>query len=126
MAGDPTRVQQVLVNLVGNAIKFTGRGGVKVVLRPQEATSHARVRLAFDVIDTGIGIDREVKDRIFDWFESHAGGSEHRGAGLGLSLVRSFVELHGGTVSVDSTLGQGTTVSVSFPLNQHAHRTAAE
>jgi len=52
-------------------------------------------------------------------------GSEHRGTGLGLSLVRSFVELHGGSVTIDSTLGQGTTVTCVFPIEQTAHRSAA-
>jgi len=67
-----------------------------------------------------------VKDKVFDWFETNANGSRHRGAGLGLSLVRSFVELHGGRVIVDSAVGQGTTVTCEFPTGQGAHRSAAE
>ena len=55
----------------------------------------------FTVTDHGPGIPPEVQDKVFDWFETHSLGSHHRGAGLGLSLVRSFVELHGGTVSID-------------------------
>jgi signal transduction histidine kinase len=66
-----------------------------------------------------------MKDRVFGWFESHSLGSRHRGAGLGLSLVRSFVELHGGTVRLDSTPGRGTTVICRFPLDQAAERSAA-
>ena len=62
---------------------------------------------------------------MFDWFETHSHGSRHRGAGLGLSIVRSFVELHGGTVTLDSAVGQGTTVVCTFPLEQHVERTAA-
>ena len=64
---------------------------------------------------------------MFDWFESHSQGSRHRGAGLGLSIVRSFVELHGGTVTLDSAVGQGTRVVCEFPLEQRAEsaRTAA-
>jgi signal transduction histidine kinase len=62
---------------------------------------------------------------VFDWFETDSMGSQHRGPGLGLSLVRSFVELHGGTVTIDSVLGQGTTVTCTFPLQQKAERTAA-
>ena len=85
------------------------------------------VAAVFDsVTDRGPGIPPDKQDKIFDWFESHANGSRHRGAGLGLSLVRSFVELHGGKVSIDSTVGRGTTVSCDFPLDQSAHRNAAE
>jgi signal transduction histidine kinase len=82
--------------------------------------------VVFAVTDCGPGIPAEVKDKVFDWFESHSNGSRHRGAGLGLSLVRSFVELHGGKVRVDSTVGQGTTVTCDFPTDQTAQRTAAE
>jgi signal transduction histidine kinase len=82
--------------------------------------------VTFTVTDSGPGIPAEVKDKVFDWFESHSNGSRHRGAGLGLSLVRSFVELHGGKVRVDSAVGQGTTVSCDFPIDQNAHRNAAE
>jgi signal transduction histidine kinase len=67
-----------------------------------------------------------VKDKVFDWFESHSNGSRHRGAGLGLSLVRSFVELHGGKVRVDSALGKGTTVTCEFPTEPTMQRNAAE
>jgi signal transduction histidine kinase len=66
-----------------------------------------------------------VQDRVFNWFESHSQGSRHRGAGLGLSIVRSFVELHGGTVTLDSAVGQGTRVECRFPLEQHAGKAAA-
>ncbi len=81
--------------------------------------------VVFSVSDTGPGIPEEVKDKVFDWFESHANGSRHRGAGLGLSLVRSFVELHGGKVYVDSVVGKGTTVTCEFPADQ-TFRNAAE
>jgi signal transduction histidine kinase len=68
-----------------------------------------------------------VQDRVFDWFESNSQGSRHRGAGLGLSIVRSLVELHGGTVTLDSVVGQGTTVICEFPIEPRAEleRTAA-
>jgi signal transduction histidine kinase len=79
----------------------------------------------FSVTDNGPGIPPEVQDRVFDWFESHSQGSSHRGAGLGLSIVRSFVELHGGTVTLDSAVGQGTTVTCRFPIVPQAQRTAA-
>lgn len=75
--------------------------------------------------DHGPGIPPEAKDKVFDWFETDSKGSQHRGPGLGLSLVRSFVELHGGTVTIDSAPGQGTTVTCVFPEEHIAKQTAA-
>jgi signal transduction histidine kinase len=118
--GDERRVVQVLYNLLANAVGFS----------PQDATITLRAKrtehsVVFAVTDSGPGIPPDVKDKVFDWFESHSNGSRHRGAGLGLSLVRSFVELHGGKVRVDSIVGKGTTVTCDFPADQ-AHRNAAE
>jgi signal transduction histidine kinase len=76
--------------------------------------------IVFTVTDQGPGIPPEAKDKVFDWFETDSMGSDHRGTGLGLSLVRSFVELHGGTVTIDSKLGQGTKVTCVFPIAQPA------
>jgi signal transduction histidine kinase len=119
--GDERRVVQVLYNLLANAVGFS----------PQDATIGLSARrtehsVVFSVTDSGPGIPPDVKDKVFDWFESHSNGSRHRGAGLGLSLVRSFVELHGGKVRVDSIVGRGTTVTCDFPIDQTAHRNAAE
>ena len=119
--GDERRVVQVLYNLLANAVGFS----------PQDATVGLSARrtehsVIFTVTDSGPGIPPDVKDKVFDWFESHSNGSRHRGAGLGLSLVRSFVELHGGKVRVDSIVGKGTTVTCDFPIDQAAHRNAAE
>src|SRR4030088_442711 len=119
--GDERRVVQVLYNLLANAVGFS----------PQDATITVSAKrtehnVIFTVTDSGPGIPPDVKDRVFDWFESHSHGSRHRGAGLGLSLVRSFVELHGGKVHVDSIVGKGTTVTCDFPVDQAAHRNAAE
>jgi signal transduction histidine kinase len=117
---DERRIVQVLYNLLANAVGFS----------PQNSTVTLRARrndasVMFSVSDSGPGIPEEVKDKVFDWFESHANGSRHRGAGLGLSLVRSFVELHGGKVHVDSVVGKGTTVTCEFPVDQ-TYRNAAE
>ena len=119
--GDERRVVQVLYNLLANAVGFS----------PQDATIGLSARrtehsVVFTVTDSGPGIPADVKDKVFDWFESHSHGSRHRGAGLGLSLVRSFVELHGGKVRVDSVVGKGTSVTCDFPIDQAAHRNAAE
>jgi signal transduction histidine kinase len=118
---DGGRVVQVLYNLLANAVGFSPPHST--VTLSARRTDH---RVVFAVTDRGPGISPEVKDKVFDWFESHSNGSQHRGAGLGLPLVKSFVELHGGRVRVDSIIGRGTTVICDFPLDQAAHRDAAE
>ncbi len=119
--GDERRVVQVLYNLLANAVGFSPPDSSVVV--SARRTDHS---VAFSVTDSGPGIPPEVKDKVFEWFESHSHGSRHRGAGLGLSLVRSFVELHGGKVRMDSVVGNGTTVTCDFPTDHVAQRNAAE
>src|SRR5580692_9235690 len=119
--GDGSRVVQVLYNLLANAVGFSPPDSV--VTLSARRTEH---NVVFAVTDLGPGIPPDVKDKVFDWFESHSNGSRHRGAGLGLPLVKSFVELHGGRVRVDSIVGKGTTVTCDFPTDQAAHRNAAE
>ena len=118
---DERRVRQILFNLLANAVSFSPAGGTVTLSAERRADA-----VLFAVTDRGPGIPPEVQDRVFDWFESHSLGSHHRGTGLGLSLVRSFVELHGGTVSIDSEVGRGTTVTCAFPLEPAAKLTAAE
>ncbi len=89
---DERRVRQILFNLLSNAVGFSPAGATVRLQR----RSDTRRSIVFSVTDQGPGIPPEMKDRIFDWFETHPLGSQHRGAGLGLSIVRSFVELHGG------------------------------
>jgi signal transduction histidine kinase len=119
--GDERRVVQVLYNLLANAVGFSPHDAAVTI-----SAHRNEHRVIFTVTDSGPGIPPDVKDKVFDWFESHSHGSRHRGAGLGLSLVRSFVELHGGKVRVDSVVGKGTTVTCDFPIDQNAHRNAAE
>ena len=119
--GDERRVVQVLYNLLANAVGFSPQDAAVGI--SAKRTDHA---IIFTVTDSGPGIAPDVKDKVFDWFESHSHGSRHRGAGLGLSLVRSFVELHGGKVRVDSLVGKGTTVTCDFPTDQAVQRNAAE
>jgi signal transduction histidine kinase len=118
---DERRIRQILFNLLSNAIGFSPPGETVVL-----TTERARDQLLFAVEDHGPGISNEIKDRVFDWFESHNQGTRHRGAGLGLSIVRSFVELHRGTVRIDSVPGHGTTVTCAFPLAAQTERDAAE
>jgi signal transduction histidine kinase len=117
---DDRRVRQVLFNLLANAVGFSPPGAAITLSAERRPDA-----VVFTVTDTGPGIPPEMQDRVFDWFETHPLGSRHRGAGLGLSIVRSFVELHGGTVTLDSAVGHGTTVVCTFPVEQQVERTAA-
>src|SRR6266567_795694 len=117
---DERRVRQSLFNLLANAVGFSPAGEIVTF----SAHRH-RDAIVFSVTDRGPGIPADVQDKVFDWFETHSLGSHHRGTGLGLSLVRSFVELHGGSVTLESTVGRGTTVTCVFPLAQAAERSAA-
>lgn len=112
--GDQTRIQQILHNLVSNALKFTDEGSVCVALHPGETPEEVRILVS----DSGIGIRAEDQDRLLEPFvqvESHL-ARRHGGAGLGLSIVRQLVELMGGSLDLSSTLGEGTTVTVCLPL----------
>jgi signal transduction histidine kinase len=113
---DPGRIKQVLYNLISNAIKFTPRGGLVRLSASAEGGS-----LVVRVSDTGIGISHEDLPRLFREFEQlpQPGGVRPEGTGLGLALTKRLVELHGGRVEVDSTLGQGSTFSVHLPLRPH-------
>jgi signal transduction histidine kinase len=109
---DPVRVGQVLTNLVGNALKFTPRGG-HVQVRVEPLADGA----AISVADDGAGIDPAELPRIFDRFFRGARASDARGSGsgLGLAIVKSIVEMHGGSVAVDTRLGEGSTFRVTLP-----------
>jgi signal transduction histidine kinase len=117
---DERRVRQILFNLLANAVGFSPAGGTVRLTCDRRDDA-----VVFAVSDSGPGIPPEMTDRVFDWFESHSHGSRHRGAGLGLSIVRSFVELHGGRVALDSTVGEGTTVVCMFPIEHQTGRAAA-
>jgi PAS domain S-box-containing protein len=110
LQGDPVRLQQVLMNLVSNAVKFTQCGSITLTVTvAEDSASHALVR--FEVQDTGIGVEPAVQAKIFEAF-SQADGSTSRnngGTGLGLSIVKHLVQLMGGTVGVRSEPGQGAT-----------------
>ena len=107
--GDEDRLRQVLVNLVGNAIKFTEQGTVTIRCRPQ-FTSTDWTELAFEVEDTGMGIDPADQQRIFERFEQADGGLTRRygGSGLGLSIVRHLVRAMGGDIELTSRPGEGS------------------
>jgi signal transduction histidine kinase len=118
--GDERRLKQAVFNLLNNAIKYTPSGG-RIELKAFTKDQEERKDLCLSVHDTGIGISDEDRARIFRIFERgphdvHDAKSKHIGAGLGLSLVKSLIELHGGTIHIDSTQGQGATITCAIPL----------
>ncbi|WP_295557497.1 PAS domain-containing sensor histidine kinase [uncultured Hyphomicrobium sp.] len=107
---DEQRVRQVLYNLLSNAVGFSKPEGVVHLSCWREGGT-----MVFSVEDQGVGIPKEQQARIFERFESRSQGSKHRGAGVGLSIVKSLVDLHGGDMTLDSEPGRGTKVTVRFP-----------
>jgi signal transduction histidine kinase len=121
LQADGRRLRQVVFNLLSNAIGFSAAGQSVHVLAMRLGDD-----IKLTVSDEGRGIPPEVKVKVFDRFESHALGSRHRGVGLGLSIVRSLVELHGGHVALESAPGQGTRVTCTLPVKGGAISVAAE
>lgn len=116
MRSDPVRLRQVLTNLMSNAIKFTNRGKVSLVIK-RTGESHMHQHLRFEVVDTGIGIDAEAAKKLFQAF-NQADTSTTRtfgGTGLGLAICKTIVELFGGEIAVDSSVGQGSTFWFEIP-----------
>jgi two-component system cell cycle sensor histidine kinase PleC len=125
--GDHRAIKQMTLNLIANAIKFTPAGGRIAVLVRREASW-----LVISVADTGVGIHAADLPRIGQPFEqarSQDGQSHGGGTGLGLAITKSFAEMHGGRLQIESEVGAGTTVSIFLPLsepNTHGVRNAAE
>jgi signal transduction histidine kinase len=111
LRADGKRVRQILFNLLSNAVGFSDPG------QSVEITARRTPRdLILGVRDYGRGMSPEIKELVFNRFESHTRGTRHRGVGLGLAIVRSFVELHGGRVELETEQGVGTCVNCIFPL----------
>lgn len=117
--GDPLRLGQVLINLAGNAIKFTERGSVTVSVQSERPDESGRPRLHFKVIDTGIGMDQENLDRLFAPFSQADNSITRRfgGTGLGLTLSRELVRLMGGEIWCESEIGRGSTFHFTVTLD---------
>jgi signal transduction histidine kinase/ActR/RegA family two-component response regulator len=113
--GDATRLRQILINLIGNAIKFTEKGLVTTTVKSEQAGS--KVNLHFTVSDTGIGIDKDSMGKIFESFEQAYSNTTRMfgGTGLGLSISKKLVELHGGKIWVESEKGKGSQFHFSIP-----------
>jgi PAS domain S-box-containing protein len=129
--GDPTRLRQILFNLLGNAAKFTAKGTIRIDVsllsstpsqdsgNPGNASSKpSRIRLFITVSDSGSGIPRDTMDLIFEPFSQadRSIAAKHGGTGLGLTIVKRFVEMMDGHLSIESLEGSGTTVSVCLPF----------
>ncbi len=114
---DPTRLRQVLLNLVSNAVKFTEKGSVRIVTRPGRDDGK-KPRLIFTVADTGVGMTEEQLAEIFEPFVQADGSTTRKygGTGLGLAICRRLAKLLGGTISVSSTPGVGSRFEVSIPV----------
>ncbi len=114
LVGDAFRLRQILYNLIGNAIKFTAKGYVKITLKTKE--DETDVRCTFEIMDTGIGIREEDLKKIFNQFEQASSfiARNFGGTGLGLTIVKSLVEAQGGTLNVTSQPGQGSMFQVDI------------
>jgi signal transduction histidine kinase len=113
LVGDERKFKQVLLNLLSNAVKFTPQGGeVRVVARRLDGNAQIAVS------DTGIGIAPQDQEVIFEAFRQVGtdAARKREGTGLGLALARRFVELHGGTLRVESAAGKGSTFTITLPL----------
>lgn len=113
VAFDPEKMERIVFNLLSNAIKFTPENGKIHVRLSQEASS-----FVLQVTDSGTGIKKEDVQKIFDTYYQTDSSQKQNSSGIGLSLVKVFVELHGGTISVDSEYGKGSEFTCRFPLRQ--------
>lgn len=125
VTGDPTRLRQVLNNLVGNAVKFTDSGEVRI--RVSFGVSSGEARLTIEVSDDGVGIPADRLDAIFESFVQADDSTtrKHGGTGLGLAITRQLVELMGGSIHVESTFGIGSTFRLQIPVSMQDLRAAS-
>lgn len=126
LIGDPTKLSQILVNLVGNALKFTEKGYVEVVVT-EMLESETDSLIKFSVIDTGIGIPKDKIDSIFESFNqaSNETTRKYGGTGLGLTITRKLVELQGGKITVESVVSKGSEFSFSLEYKKAQKGTAS-
>lgn len=127
LVGDPLRLKQVLINLVGNAIKFTSHGGVTIYVSHRHDAPQ-RGRLCFEVRDSGIGMSPETLQKIFNPFTQADASTArvHGGSGLGLAICRRLTELMGGSIRAESSPGQGSSFVVELPFLDHTSQKLAD
>lgn len=120
LAGDSVKLKQVIFNIISNAVKFTDPPGEITFTVAQTELPDSRVQVRFTVSDTGIGMDRAFLPKIFETFsqEDTNNTTRYGGSGLGMAITRSFVELMGGEIGVESEKGHGTTFTVTVPLER--------
>ncbi|MUG70769.1 MULTISPECIES: MHYT domain-containing protein [Paenibacillus] len=124
VVGDEGRLKQVLLNLIGNAVKFTEKGGIDIHIR-QKKREGDRLQLEFTVRDTGIGIAETNLPHLFQpFYQTENTARKHGGTGLGLAISRRLVELMGGTIAVESKIGEGTKVIFTIQARVYEDRTA--
>ena len=119
LIGDEGRIRQILTNLVGNAIKFTETGGIGVIVKAAEKAAGTALRLAIDVVDTGIGLSEDARHAVFGEFVQADTTRARRfgGTGLGLAISRRLAKAMNGDIAVASTLGEGSTFSVEIEVD---------
>jgi len=117
VVGDPVRLRQILVNLLDNAVRFTERGAVRLRVRVESAVDE-RIRLHFEVQDSGIGVSKDERERIFESFTQADGSTTRRygGTGLGLTISRRLVEMMGGRIWLESEPGRGSVFHFTVEL----------
>ena len=126
--GDDMKLRQVMINILGNAVKFTPEGGTVSFFIEDVARRDDKATLRFTISDTGIGMSKEFLPRLFDAFaqEDSSSTNKYGSTGLGMPITKSIVELMNGNIEVDSEKGKGTTFTVTITLIQADHRSASE
>ena len=115
---DDTRIKQILFNLIGNAIKFTEKGGVSAKVTSTEYPANSRLyTIEITITDTGIGINKSAQEKIFEAFVQQDGQNNRKygGTGLGLAITKKLVDMMGGSITVKSTLGKGSQFFIRIP-----------
>ena len=112
--GDPHRLRQMITNLVHNAIKYTDSGSITLSTSIQQKTDK-QVTLKISVKDTGVGIPKEKQQKIFEEFEQAQASDQRQGTGLGLAITSMLVNLHGGSIDIDSKVDEGTEMILYLP-----------
>ena len=116
---DPLRIQEVLVNILGNAVKFTDAGGtISFIMKINPGEDEKHIIVKYIITDTGRGMSSEFLPHVFDEFSQERSGArtQYKGTGLGMAITKHYIDAMGGTIQVESKLGEGTTFVVELPM----------